>query len=68
MKITPLDIDGHTFRKKLRGYDPEEVRSFLHHAPPCTEMIAWPRFVLASRYSRVSKGSPAATAYCKSSS
>jgi cell division initiation protein len=30
MKITPLDIDGHTFKKKLRGYDPEEVRSFLH--------------------------------------
>lgn len=29
MKITPLDIDGQTFRTKMRGYDPQEVRSFL---------------------------------------
>ena len=29
MKITPLDIDGQTFKTKLRGYDPQEVRSFL---------------------------------------
>ena len=28
MKITPLDIDGHTFRKKMRGFDPQEVQSF----------------------------------------
>lgn len=29
MKITPLDIQGHEFRRKLRGLDPEEVRAFL---------------------------------------
>lgn len=29
MKITPLDIDGHTFQKKLRGFDPQEVQAFL---------------------------------------
>lgn len=30
MKITPIDITDHEFRKKMRGYDPEEVRSFLN--------------------------------------
>jgi cell division initiation protein len=29
MKITPLDIQGHEFRKTMRGFDPEEVRAFL---------------------------------------
>jgi len=29
MKITPLDIDGHGFTRRMRGYDPEEVRAFL---------------------------------------
>lgn len=29
MKITPLDIQQQTFRKKLRGVDPNEVREFL---------------------------------------
>ena len=30
MKITPIDIGGHQFAKKMRGFDPEEVRSFLN--------------------------------------
>jgi cell division initiation protein len=30
MKITPIDITGHTFAVKLRGFDQEEVRSFLN--------------------------------------
>jgi len=30
MKITPIDISGHTFATKMRGFDPEEVRSFLN--------------------------------------
>ncbi len=30
MKITPIDISGHRFAMKMRGYDPEEVRSFLN--------------------------------------
>ena len=29
MRITPLDIAGHHFLKKWRGYDAEEVRAFL---------------------------------------
>lgn len=29
MKLTPLDIRKHEFSRKLRGYDPEEVRPFL---------------------------------------
>ena len=30
MKITPIDVSGHNFAVKLRGYDQEEVRSFLN--------------------------------------
>ena len=30
MKITPIDISGHGFGQKFRGFDPEEVRSFLN--------------------------------------
>ncbi len=29
MKITPLDIQNHRFRKSLRGYDRQEVEIFL---------------------------------------
>lgn len=29
MKLTPLDIKKQTFRKVMRGVDPEEVRSYL---------------------------------------
>jgi len=29
MKITPLDIQGHGFKKTMRGFDPEEVKAFL---------------------------------------
>ena len=29
MIITPLEIEGHEFRTKMRGYDPEEVKAFL---------------------------------------
>lgn len=29
MRITPLDIQKHGFRKTLRGYDPSEVKAFL---------------------------------------
>ena len=30
MKITPIDIEAHSFAIKFRGFDPEEVRSFLN--------------------------------------
>jgi len=29
MKISPLDIEGHTFSRKVRGYDRDEVLAFL---------------------------------------
>lgn len=29
MKLTPLDIRKHEFARRVRGYDPEEVRPFL---------------------------------------
>ena len=30
MKITPIDISGHAFAVRMRGFDQEEVRSFLN--------------------------------------
>ena len=30
MKITPIDIRGHNFASRFKGFDPEEVRSFLN--------------------------------------
>jgi cell division initiation protein len=30
MKITPIDINSHRFAKRMRGFDAEEVRSFLN--------------------------------------
>ena len=30
MKITPIDITDHQFARRMRGYDAEEVRSFLN--------------------------------------
>ncbi|HYV85083.1 MAG TPA: DivIVA domain-containing protein [Patescibacteria group bacterium] len=30
MKITPIDVSGHAFAVKMRGFDQEEVRSFLN--------------------------------------
>ena len=29
MVITPLELESHEFKTKMRGYDPEEVKSFL---------------------------------------
>jgi cell division initiation protein len=29
MRLTPLDIQNHRFRRRLRGYDPDEVDSFV---------------------------------------
>src|SRR5262249_59462299 len=29
MIITPLEIESHEFKNKIRGYDPEEVKAFL---------------------------------------
>ena len=39
MRITPLDIQKHRFRMKLRGYDPDEVRAFLLSFAEQYEMV-----------------------------
>ena len=39
MKITPLDINKHRFPKKMRGYDQEEVRAFLHSVSEAYERL-----------------------------
>jgi cell division initiation protein len=30
MNLTPMDIQRHPFKRKLRGYDPDEVRTYLN--------------------------------------
>ncbi len=30
MKISPMDIQRQTFSRKLRGLDPDEVRTYLN--------------------------------------
>ena len=29
MKLTPIEIERHSFRTVWRGYDPDEVQAFL---------------------------------------
>jgi cell division initiation protein len=47
MKLTPLDIRKHEFTRKLRGYDPEEVKAF-------TEMVSrqWEEVLDELRHAR----------------
>ncbi len=40
MKITPLDIQQVEFKKRLRGYDPREVREFLEDVAQTVEGLA----------------------------
>jgi cell division initiation protein len=37
LTISPLDVRSQVFRKKLRGYDPDEVRHFLEAVADCME-------------------------------
>lgn len=39
MRITPLDIQKHRFRKKAWGLDPEEVRTFLQAVSEQFELV-----------------------------
>ena len=39
MNITPLDIRKQEFRRKLRGYDPEEVQGFLDRVALALEEV-----------------------------
>lgn len=40
MKLTPLEIRQHNFKKSLRGYEPNEVDSFLELAAESLEEAA----------------------------
>ena len=42
MRITPLDVRGHRFAVKMRGYDREEVQSFLNFVSEEFEKDCWP--------------------------
>lgn len=37
MSLTPIDIQEATFEKRMRGYDPEQVRALLHRAAETLE-------------------------------
>jgi len=39
MRITPLDIQKHRFRKKAIGFDPEEVRTFMQAVSEQLELV-----------------------------
>src|SRR5436190_23636706 len=39
MRMTPLDIQKHRFRSRLRGLDPDEVRAFLAAFAEQYEMV-----------------------------
>lgn len=49
MKLTPLDIQKHSFRPRLRGVDPVEVESFLQLVSEDYEALQRERDHLATR-------------------
>jgi cell division initiation protein len=53
MKITPIDISGHAFAQKLRGFDPEEVRSFLNLVSSEFEALIVEHNALKERFAHV---------------
>ncbi|MBI4161953.1 MAG: DivIVA domain-containing protein, partial [Acidobacteria bacterium] len=53
MKLTPLDIHTRRFPVKFRGYDPEEVRSFLQSVSEEFERIVVDNHQLKEELTRV---------------
>lgn len=53
MKITPIDISEHRFGTKMRGYDPEEVRSFLNLVSTEYEALVADNSALRERLAQV---------------
>jgi cell division initiation protein len=49
MRMTPLDVQSHRFRRRLSGYDPEEVDSFLRIVAEDYESLLRERGGLADR-------------------
>ena len=53
MKITPIDITDHHFARKMRGLDPEEVRSFLNLVSSEFERVIVDNNALKEKLARV---------------
>ena len=56
MKITPIDISSHRFAKKMRGLDPEEVRSFLNLVAGEFERLVIENNALKEELSQIKSG------------
>jgi len=56
MKITPIDINSHRFAKRMRGLDPEEVRSFLNLVSGEFEKIVIENNALKEELSQIKAG------------
>jgi cell division initiation protein len=56
MKITPIDISSHRFAKKMRGFDPEEVRSFLNLVAGEFERLVIENNALKEELSQIKSG------------
>ena len=56
MKITPIDISGHSFATKFRGLDAEEVRSFLNLVSSEFEALVVENNTLRERLAQVEAG------------
>nr|MBI1229899.1 DivIVA domain-containing protein [Cytophagales bacterium] len=55
MKITPLDIRQKTFEKQLRGYDKEEVSSFLTYLSQEWEKVMEEKNMLQIKFEQADK-------------
>ncbi|WP_158858809.1 DivIVA domain-containing protein [Lunatibacter salilacus] len=57
MKITPLDIRQKTFEKQIRGYDKDEVSSFLIYLSQEWEKVMEEKNMLQMKYEQADKES-----------
>ncbi|HSI74844.1 MAG TPA: DivIVA domain-containing protein [Lunatimonas sp.] len=57
MKITPLDIRQKTFEKQIRGYDKDEVASFLTYLSQEWEKVMEEKNMLQMKYEQADKES-----------
>jgi cell division initiation protein len=55
MKITPLDIRQKTFEKQIRGYDKDEVSSFLTYLSQEWEKVMEEKNMLQMKYEQADK-------------
>ncbi|OGP31726.1 MAG: hypothetical protein A2073_05265 [Deltaproteobacteria bacterium GWC2_42_11] len=54
MKLTPLDIRQHNFKKRVRGYDPDDVDTFLELAAEALEEAAKKVHIFEEKLNRMS--------------